>query len=137
MVGQGILHGLNLFLAIFITSNVDSESTDECSWYFSIFLIDFIPGLFLIILFAVLSDFIFRKCGCPKMVSGNYVYDNDGELGIRKCIYILQVLAWVNVIILSKLLTTLVEYFLIEWLAWFSSFALKILSFNNVCLFLF
>lgn len=134
MVGQGILHGLNIFLAIFITSNGEGEQSDECSWYFTIFLLDLIPGLFLIILLALLSDYIFRKCGCNSMISGNYVYDNNGELGILKCIYLLQILSWVNVIIVSKLLTTLVEYVVIEWLSWFSSIALKILSFNNVLL---
>ena len=66
------------------------------------------------------------------MVSGNYVYDNHGELGIQKCVYFLQVLSWVNIIIISKLLTSVIEYLIIDWLELFSSIALKILSFNNV-----
>lgn len=132
MVGQGILHILNVYLAIFITTQSSQKTSDECSWYFTIFLIDLIPGLLFIVLFSKLSDFMFRRCKCTNMVSGNYVYDNNGELGIKKCIYVLQVLSWVNVIIISKLLTTVIEYFIIDYLEWFSSIALKILSFNNV-----
>jgi hypothetical protein len=137
MVGQGILHILNVYLAIFITTQSQKSSSDECSWYFTIFLIDLIPGLLFIILFAKLSDLMFRKCKCTNMVSGNYVFDNNGELGIKKCIYVLQVLSWVNVIIISKMLTTIIEYFIIEYLEWFSSIALRVLSFNNVGLILF
>ena len=132
MVGQGILHGLNIYIAIFISTQTEKSESDECSWYFTIFLIDLIPGLLFIVFFSKLSDFIFRKCGCLLMVSGNYVFDNQGELGILKCVYFLQVLSWVNVIIISKLLTSVIEFLIIEWLELFSSIALKILSFNNV-----
>lgn len=132
MVGQGILHGLNIYLAIFITAYSSHSDTDECSWYFTIFLIDLIPGLLFIILFSNLGDWVFRRCGCITMISGNYVYDNSGELGLLKCVYVLQIVSWVAVIIVSKVLTSLIEFFIIQWLEWFSSIALKLLSFNNV-----
>lgn len=132
MVGQGMLHLLNIYLAIFISAYSEHKESDECSWYFTIFLIDLVPGLLIIVIFSKLFDLMFRRCGCTSMVSGNYVYDNNGELGFLKCVYLLQILSWVSVIILSKLLTTVIEFFVIRWLEWFSSIALKILSFNNV-----
>ena len=132
MVGQGILHFVNVYLAIFIDNITVDKTSDQCSWYFTIFLIDLIPGLPLIVLFSKVFDFTFRKCGCISLVAGNYVYDNQGELGIKKCVYVLQVWIWVTVIITSKVITTTIEYFTIDFLGIFSGIALKILDFNSV-----
>lgn len=135
--GQGVLHGMNIYLAIFISGGVKKKGSDECSWYFTIFLIDLMPGLILIVIFSKLQDYIFRKCNCNLMISGNYVYDNQGKLGIHKTIYVLQIFSWINVIFFSKITTTLLEFVILPILTKFSSFALNILNFNNVRLLIF
>ena len=129
-MGQLLLHFINIFLAIFITSG--HSTVDQCTMYFSVFILDLIPGLFFTIGISLLSDYIFKRCGCRNLVSGNYVYDNMGELGIRKCVYVAQIFIWATVITLSKLCTTFVGYFIKTPIEIFSSFVLKIVSFDNV-----
>lgn len=129
-MGQLLLHFINIFLAIFITSG--HSSVDQCTMYFSVFILDLIPGLIFTIGISLLSDYMFKKCGCRNLVSGNYVYDDMGELGIRKCVYVAQIFIWATVISLSKFLTTLVGYFIKRPVEIFSSYVLKIVSFDNV-----
>ena len=126
-----MLHFFNVYLTIYIAAE-SSEGVDQCSWYFTIFIIDLMPGLLFIFFFSFLFDLLFSKCGCYSMKSGNYVYDNNGELGIKYCVYFLQLLTWVMVVILSKVFTLLIQYFVFDYLKFFSSIALKIFNFNNV-----
>lgn len=129
-MGQLLLHFLNIFLAIFITKG--HSTVDQCTMYFTVFILDLFPGLPITIALSLLSDFMFRKCGCRNLVSGNYVYDNLGDLGIRKCVYVIQILIWSTIIFLSKCCTTFIGYFVQHPLEIFSRFILKIVSFNNV-----
>ncbi len=130
--GQFIIHWINVYFSIYITRNYRdvAHHTDQCSWYFTAFLIDLFPGLLLIWVFSTVSEKLFIRYDVNSLIPGNYVYDVNEQIFVKKCNYIKQVLVWTSILLLSKLILTLLYIPLIGVLNSFSSWVLGLLSFS-------
>lgn len=130
--GQFIIHWINVYFSIFVTSRVRDRAhpTDQCSWYFTAFLIDLCPGLFFIWVFATLTEKLFIRYDVHSLIPGNYVYDLNEEIYIKKCDYLKQVLMWTSILLVSKLLLLLLYIPLIDFLNAFSAWVLGLLDFS-------
>lgn len=130
--GQFIIHWINVFFSIYVAANIRSKSvhSDQCSWYFTAFLIDLFPGLLLIWTFATVTERLFIRYDVHSLIPGNYVYDRNEEIFIRKCDYVKQVLVWTAILLLAKLILILLYIPLIDELNRFSGWSLGFLEFS-------
>ena len=132
IIGQMSIHFINIYLSVSLTklSQEKNVKADECSMYFITFLIDLFPGLVIIFGLASLFDTLFTKLKWLSLVSGNYVEDFDGQIFIKHGVYCLQVLIWLFILLLTKLLLFLLQVPLLGFLSFISTFMLKILDFS-------
>lgn len=73
-----MIHFVNVYLSKYLGSHSKTTGTDECALYFVTFLIDLFPGLVIIFILSKIYDSTFERCGCKKLVSGNYIRDVGG-----------------------------------------------------------
>lgn len=132
VVGQVIVHFINLYISIFFTARVgrNRQQADECSWYFTTFLVDLFPGLALILLLSFAYERIFLRYDLRTLMPGNYVEDHDGLLFIRKGAYVMQVLLWVSVLLITKLCLFVIQMPLLNTIGAFSAVCLRVFDFS-------
>jgi hypothetical protein len=136
IVGQVTIHFINLYISIYFnarTSRIPTAGvkTDECTWYFTTFLIDLFPGLLMIYLISSMSEKIFLKLNLRTLLAGNYAEDHDGILFIRKGAYMVQIVVWVITLLLSKLIVFAMQIPLERYLGALGSFCLSIFDFSK------
>ena len=110
----------------FFNSNSQEKGTDECAIYFVTFLVDLFPGLVIIFMLSKLYDNTFEKCGCKKLISGNYIRDVGGVAIVSYGVYWVQVFLWLSITLFSKLLLIIVELNFIKPFTFFARISLKI-----------
>ena len=127
-----MIHFINVYSSIKIDEMIRKKhpNSDQCSWYFTTFLIDLFPGLLLIFLFSTLLENLFLKCDCYSLVPGNYVSERNEVIVILKWSYTKQILIWILVLLVSKGLLLLMYIPLIEIIGKFSSWSLSFLRFS-------
>jgi len=133
LIGQVIIHFINVYASIFINKVVKTQNstTDQCSWYFTTFLIDLFPGLLLIYTFSTILEAIFVKFDVYSMIPGNYVSEKNEEIIVNWCSYVKQVLTWIGILLLVKGILFLLYIPLIGIIGKISSLSLKFLSFSS------
>jgi len=130
--GQFIIHWINVYLSIWVATHVRGRSshTDQCAWYFTTFIIDLCPGLFLIWVFSTITERLFIRFDFHSLIPGNYVYEKNEQIFIRKCDYFKQVLIWTLILLVSKVLLILLYIPLIAPLSTFANWSLGFFSFS-------
>jgi len=77
-----------------------------------------------------LYDNTFEKCGCKKLISGNYIRDVGGVAIVSYGVYWVQVFLWLSITLFSKLLLIIVELNFIKPFTFFARISLKIFQFS-------
>lgn len=130
MVGQVSVHFINIYLAMSLSEHQNDVHADQCSWYFITFLIDLFPGLLIILCLSLLFDAVFTKIGAISLVSGNYIEENEGEIFVKYGAYWMQILIWMAILALTKLLLYAMQVPLVGVLSLISTVALGVLKFS-------
>lgn len=127
-----MIHFINLYLSILLNEHVSTlfTKTDECSWYFTTFMIDLMPGLPIIYLISTLYERLFISFELKTLIPGNYVNELDGILIVKRGVYTVQVLLWVSILLLSKVILILMQMPLITVLTTFSLMFMRLLGFS-------
>ena len=133
MVGQISIHFVNIYLAMSLSElkSAADTHTDQCSWYFITFLIDLFPGLLILYSLSSLLDAIFTRLGATSLVAGNYIEENDGEIFVKYGVYWMQIVIWMLILALNKLLLFALQVPLTGVLSFISSITLAFLSFSS------
>ena len=133
MIGQVSIHFINIYLAMSLSEfkNEDKIKADQCSWYFITFLIDLFPGLVILYSLSSLFDAIFTRVGATSLVAGNYIEENDGEIFIKYGVYWVQIVIWMTILVLTKLLLFALQVPLIGVLSLVASVTLGVLKFSS------
>jgi len=136
IIGQVTIHFINLYISMFFNARTSRIPTggikaDECTWYFTTFLIDLFPGLLMIFLISSLSEKIFLRLDLKTLLAGNYAEDHDGILFIRTGAYTVQVIVWVITLLLSKLIVFALQIPLERFLGAFGTLCLSIFDFSK------
>lgn len=101
VIGSLYTHGLNLLIAIKVSSLISSDKLDdECMWYFVNFIVDVFLGLVLNWIFLTLVNWIANKYKYHMLISGKYTIDNK----FCNIPYALQLAIWLIIITIVKIL---------------------------------
>lgn len=118
-LGTSLLaHFLNVFLSVYLEESTNSGN--GCVWYFMNFLLDSIFGLVLAYIFFKIVDHYALKYNIEVLKSGVYMDESvnlvneDGEVEntdryINYRIWGLQMLVWVMIVFLSKIIVFFFE----------------------------
>ena len=133
LLGQLLIHFINVYFSIFLSDKIKlrNSKSDQCSWYFTTFLIDLFPGLLFIYLFATGLERTFIRYDVHSLIAGNYISERNEEIIIKKCDYAKQVLLWTGVLLLDKTILFLLYIPLIDFLGRFSSWCISFLRFST------
>eukprot|EP00542_Grammatophora_oceanica_P018147 CAMPEP_0194049254 /NCGR_PEP_ID=MMETSP0009_2-20130614/30149_1 /TAXON_ID=210454 /ORGANISM="Grammatophora oceanica, Strain CCMP 410" /LENGTH=296 /DNA_ID=CAMNT_0038695363 /DNA_START=166 /DNA_END=1056 /DNA_ORIENTATION=+ len=116
-VGASYAHVLNMLIASIISQNIrgDGEYSleDQCAWYGISYLIDTTLGLFLAILFLGLLDRLAHQFEWTSLKNSG-VY--SGSTALRDWIH--QVLAWIVILTITKVIIYVVMWLGSGLLAW-------------------
>lgn len=130
MVGQLTIHFINIYLAMSLSEYKNDAKADQCAWYFLTFLIDLFPGLLIIFCLSSLFDAVFTHIGATSLVSGNYIEESEGEIFVKYGVYWIQIVIWLFILVLTKLLLFGMQVPLVGVLSLIASVTLGVLNFS-------
>ena len=107
--GACYAHVLNMVIAAMISTRIRGETTldDQCAWYGMSYLIDTTLGLVLAIAFVKLLDVVANKRDWESLRKSGVYHGTDGTMH-----WIHQVLAWLGILTLVKIII-----YLFMWVA--------------------
>ena len=99
--GACYAHVLNMVIAALLSKNLrgKTELTDQCAWYGMSYLIDTTLGLILAVFFVKLLDYLANKFDWKGLKKSGVYHGDDGF-----CHWIQQVLAWLGILTIVKML---------------------------------
>lgn len=115
-VGAVYAHFLNMAIAKIIAQNVRGDITldDECAWYAINYLIDTTIGLVLSIMFLQLLDIVADQLDWAHLKNKGVYVGKD-----RYTTWAVQLVVWIIILTIVKLLICWFMWLTSEWLAWF------------------
>lgn len=97
-IGSSFGHFSNIFLSVVIAGSL--PEADECQWYCLTYVVDSTVGTFInIVLLKLFEHFMKRFPDCTVMNFGDY--GNPPQL----CVWFPQLIVWMCIVVIAKLLT--------------------------------
>ena len=90
-MGMMTIHIVNVIISVYAKKD---QNISQCEWYLIEYMLDTLIGTTFNFLLMKLLDFIWTKCGCTRLISGNYF---DKKTSQVSCLFwILQCLVKFN-----------------------------------------
>lgn len=121
VAGITIMHFFNIILALIIAK--PSSKLDQCAWYWIQYNIDVFFGTVLNWAVMKFLDWMFNKCKCTRMVTGNYFDKKSNRISF--CIWFAQTLVWSLVVQANKFLLYSLQIPIIKFMKLLSTVALS------------